>query len=99
MYCRSRSVAVVAIRLTRESTIPAAVRAAAGLVTTLPRVIRVPLLVLIVAAGFFLRVWHNDYGLPYVWGIDEGFHFTNRAVDMFRHGLDPGYYQNPTAYT
>jgi Dolichyl-phosphate-mannose-protein mannosyltransferase len=62
-------------------------------------VIRLPLLVLIVAAGLFLRIWHNDYGLPFVWGIDEGFHFTNRAVDMFRHGLDPGYYQNPTAYT
>ena len=65
----------------------------------MPRVIRVPLLLLIVAAGFFLRVWHNRYGLPYIWGIDEGFHFTNRSVDMFRHGLDPGYYQNPTAYT
>ena len=54
---------------------------------------------LIVAAGFALRVWHNDYGLPFIWGVDEGFHFTNRAVDMFREGLDPGYYQNPAAYT
>jgi dolichyl-phosphate-mannose-protein mannosyltransferase len=57
------------------------------------------LLVVILAAGFALRVWHNDYGLPYVWGIDEGTHFTTRAVAMFRDGLDPGYYQNPTAYT
>ena len=63
--------------------------------------IRYPLLALIVAAGFALRVWHNDYGLPFIWGIDEGFHFTNRAVEMFEpdHGLDPGYYQNPSAYT
>jgi hypothetical protein len=62
-------------------------------------VIRLPLLVLIVAAGFALRVWHNDYGLPFVWGIDEGFHFTNRAIDMFRENFNPGYYQNPAAYT
>jgi len=55
--------------------------------------------VLIVAAGFALRVWHNDYGLPFIWGIDEGFHFTNRAIDMFRESNDPGYYQNPAAYT
>ena len=61
--------------------------------------IRGLLLALIVLAGFALRVWHNDYGLPFVWGIDEGFHFTNRAVVMFREGLDPGYYQNPARYT
>jgi Dolichyl-phosphate-mannose-protein mannosyltransferase len=57
------------------------------------------LLGLILAAGFALRVWNNDYGLPYVWGIDEGFHFTSRAVAMFREGFDPGYYQNPAGYT
>jgi hypothetical protein len=62
-------------------------------------VIRGLLLALIVLAGFALRVWHNDYGLPFIWGIDEGFHFTNRAVVMFREGLDPGYYQNPAGYT
>jgi len=62
-------------------------------------VVRLPLLVLIVAGGFALRVWHNDYGLPFIWGIDEGFHFTNRAVVMFRESFDPGYYQNPAAYT
>jgi hypothetical protein len=66
---------------------------------TLPPVVRVPLLVLIVAAGFALRVWHNDYGLPFIWGIDEGFHFTSRAITMFREDHDPGYYQNPAAYT
>jgi dolichyl-phosphate-mannose-protein mannosyltransferase len=57
------------------------------------------ILAAILVAGLVLRVWHNDYGLPFIWGIDEGTHFTNRAVDMFREGLDPGYYQNPTAYT
>src|SRR5215210_2749463 len=57
------------------------------------------LLALILVLGLVLRVWHNDYGLPYIWGIDEGSHFANRAVDMFREGFDPGYYQNPAGYT
>ena len=57
------------------------------------------ILAALLAAGLLLRVWHNDYGLPFIWGVDEGTHFANRAVDMFREGLDPGYYQNPTAYT
>jgi 4-amino-4-deoxy-L-arabinose transferase-like glycosyltransferase len=57
------------------------------------------LLAAILVAGFALRVWHNDYSLPYVWGVDEGFHFVNRSVSMFRSDLDPGYYQNPAAFT
>jgi len=55
--------------------------------------------VLILAAGFALRVWNIDYGLPFVYSIDEGSHFTSRAVEMFWQDLDPGYYQNPAAYT
>lgn len=54
---------------------------------------------LILVAGFALRVWHIDYGLPFVYSIDEASHFTNRAVEMFWQDLDPGYYQNPAAYT
>ena len=57
------------------------------------------LLGLILAAGFALRIWNNDYGLPYVWSIDEGSHFASRSVEMFWQDLDPGYYQNPAAYT
>jgi hypothetical protein len=57
------------------------------------------LLGLILLAGLVLRVWNNDYGLPFVYSIDEGSHFTDRAVLMFREGIDPGYYQNPAAYT
>jgi Dolichyl-phosphate-mannose-protein mannosyltransferase len=57
------------------------------------------LLTAILAAGFALRVWNNDYGLPFVWSLDEGDHFTSHAVEMFRSGLNPGYYQNPAAYT
>jgi Dolichyl-phosphate-mannose-protein mannosyltransferase len=56
-------------------------------------------LVLILAAGFALRVWNIDYGLPFVYSLDEGAHFTSRAVEMFWQDLDPGYYQNPAAYT
>jgi hypothetical protein len=53
----------------------------------------------ILVAALAIRVWHNDYGLPYVWGIDEGTHFASRAIEMFRADLDPGYYQNPAAFT
>jgi Dolichyl-phosphate-mannose-protein mannosyltransferase len=56
-------------------------------------------LALILVAGFALRVWNIDYGLPFVYSIDEGSHFTSRAVEMFWQDLDPGYYQNPAAYT
>ena len=54
---------------------------------------------LILVAGFALRVWNIDYGLPFVYSIDEGSHFTSRAVEMFWQDFDPGYYQNPSAYT
>ncbi|MDQ4047932.1 MAG: glycosyltransferase family 39 protein [Actinomycetota bacterium] len=57
------------------------------------------LLLLIVAGGLALRLANVDYGLPFVWSLDEGTHFTNRAVLMFREGLDPGYYQNPPLLT
>jgi hypothetical protein len=56
-------------------------------------------LALILAAGFALRVWNIDYGLPFVYSIDEASHFTNRAVGMFWQDLDPGYYQNPAGFT
>ncbi|HZB07336.1 MAG TPA: glycosyltransferase family 39 protein, partial [Thermoleophilaceae bacterium] len=57
------------------------------------------MLLLILVAGFALRVWNIDYGLPFVYSIDEGSHFTSRAVEMFWQDFDPGYYQNPSAYT
>jgi Dolichyl-phosphate-mannose-protein mannosyltransferase len=53
----------------------------------------------ILVAALAIRVWNNDYGLPYIWGIDEGTHFVSRAIEMFRADLDPGYYQNPAAFT
>jgi 4-amino-4-deoxy-L-arabinose transferase-like glycosyltransferase len=57
------------------------------------------ILALILIAGLALRVWNNDYGLPFVYSVDEASHFTDRAAEMFRQGLDPGYYQNPAAFT
>ena len=36
-----------------------------------------------------LRVWNNDYGLPYVYNYDEETHFVSKAVDMFGGGFDP----------
>jgi hypothetical protein len=57
------------------------------------------ILALILLGGFALRVVNNDYGLPFVYSIDEASHFASRAVEMFWQDLDPGYYQNPSAYT
>jgi Dolichyl-phosphate-mannose-protein mannosyltransferase len=57
------------------------------------------ILALILLAGLALRVWNNDYGLPFVYSLDEASHFASRAVEMFWQDLDPGYYQNPSAYT
>jgi hypothetical protein len=57
------------------------------------------ILALVLVAGFVLRVENNDYGLPFVYSIDEASHFTSRAIEMFWQDLDPGYYQNPAAFT
>jgi hypothetical protein len=57
------------------------------------------ILALILVSGFALRIWNIDYGLPFVYSVDEGTHFAGRAVEMFWQDLDPGYYQNPAAYT
>ena len=57
------------------------------------------ILALILVSGFALRLWNIDYGLPFVYSVDEGSHFASRAVEMFWQDFDPGYYQNPSAYT
>ena len=56
-------------------------------------------LLLIVAVGFWLRVDNNGYGLPYVYNVDEGSHFTARAVAMLGGDWNPHYFQNPSAFT
>jgi 4-amino-4-deoxy-L-arabinose transferase-like glycosyltransferase len=57
------------------------------------------ILALILLAGLALRIWNIDYGLPFVYSVDEGSHFASRAVEMFWQDFDPGYYQNPATYT
>ena len=57
------------------------------------------ILALILTAGLALRLHNNDYGLPFVYSVDEASHFTSRAVEMFWQDLDPGYYQNPAGFT
>ena len=49
---------------------------------------------LIMVAGLVLRVVHNDHGLPYVYYVDEGSHFTKRAVEVFRDA-EPGLLPEP----
>jgi hypothetical protein len=57
------------------------------------------LLGVVVAVGFVLRVENNGYGLPYVYNVDEGSHFTARAVGMLGGDWNPGYFQNPSTFT
>src|SRR5215217_6094336 len=58
----------------------------------------IALLVLLVV-GLVLRVKNNDYGLPYVYNVDEGSHFTARAVGMLGGDWNTHYFQNPSAFT
>ncbi|MGH2969838.1 MAG: glycosyltransferase family 39 protein, partial [Solirubrobacteraceae bacterium] len=53
----------------------------------------------IVAGALVLRLWGIGHGLPYVYNADENAHFVPRAVGMFGHSYDPGYFINPPAYT
>jgi 4-amino-4-deoxy-L-arabinose transferase-like glycosyltransferase len=56
-------------------------------------------LFVLVVVGFVLRVKNNNYGLPYVYNVDEGSHFTARAVSMLGGDWNPHYFQNPSAFT
>src|SRR4051794_34666718 len=56
-------------------------------------------LVLLLVVGLVLRVKNNGYRLPYVYNVDEGSHFTARAVGMLGGDWNPHYFQNPSAFT
>ena len=56
-------------------------------------------LLFLLVVGFVLRVKNNNYGLPYVYNVDEGSHFTARAVGMLNGDWNPNYFQNPSAFT
>ena len=53
----------------------------------------------IMAGGLALRLWGTTAGLPYVYNVDEGAHFVPRAIGMFDHSYDPGYFINPPGLT
>lgn len=67
--------------------------------TPLRRSLQLLPLAALLALGLVLRLAHARYGLPFVWNLDERTHFVNRAVQMFNGDFDPGYYQNPAAFT
>src|SRR5436190_4472315 len=56
-------------------------------------------LLVLVVVGLVLRVKNNNYGLPYVYNVDEGSHFTARAVSILGGDWNPHYFQNPSAFT
>jgi hypothetical protein len=46
-----------------------------------------------------LRLVGIGHGLPFVYNADENAHFVPRAIGMFGHGYDPGYFVNPPGFT
>src|SRR5688572_32727724 len=50
-------------------------------------------------AALILRLVGYKTGLPYVYNADENAHFVPRAIGMFGHGWNPGYFINPPAFT
>jgi len=50
-------------------------------------------------AALGLRLWGLRHGLPYVYNADENAHFVARAIGMFGHSYNPGYFINPPAFT
>ena len=53
----------------------------------------------ILVLALALRLWHLRHGLPFAYNADEAEHFVPKAIGMFGDGLDPGYYENPSALT
>ncbi len=53
----------------------------------------------ILLVALALRLWNLGHGMPFAFNADEAEHFVPKAVGMFTDGLDPGYYENPSALT
>src|SRR3954449_8588738 len=51
------------------------------------------------AGALVLRLIGLRNGLPYVYNADENAHFVPRAIGMFGHTYNPGYFINPPAFT
>jgi hypothetical protein len=56
-------------------------------------------LLLILAIALGLRLWTIGHGLPFIYDRDEEYHFVPVAIRMFGGNYDPGYFQNPSAFT
>jgi hypothetical protein len=56
-------------------------------------------LAVILVGGVAVRVMSLHHGLPWTYHPDEAFHFVTRAMSMFAGTLNPGYFENPSAYT
>jgi len=55
-------------------------------------------LVLVVAAGFLLRVWHLGSGIPYAVGIDEPAIMTTVVRILKSGSFNPHFFEYPTGY-
>jgi hypothetical protein len=53
----------------------------------------------LLAGALALRLVGIRHGLPFAYNADENAHFVPRAIGMFGHGYNPGYFVNPPAYT
>src|SRR5689334_4694045 len=56
-------------------------------------------LAVVLAVALGLRLWGIGHGLPFVYDRDEEYHFVPVAIRMFGGNYDPGYFQNPAAFT
>src|SRR4051794_9520396 len=53
----------------------------------------------LLAAALALRLWGIRQGLPYAYNSDENAHFVPKAIGLFGHSWNPGYFVNPPAFT
>jgi hypothetical protein len=53
----------------------------------------------LLTGALVLRLWGYRHGLPFVYSADENAHFVPRAIGMFGHSYNPGYFINPPAFT
>ena len=54
---------------------------------------------LVLLGALILRLWGGAHGLPYAFNADENAHFVPKAIGLFGHTWNPGYFVNPPAYT
>ncbi|NJN43587.1 MAG: phospholipid carrier-dependent glycosyltransferase [Anaerolineae bacterium] len=54
----------------------------------------VVILGVIVAVSFVLRIWGNDFGLPYEYHVDE-VQYVRQAASMGESGIEPTMWNNP----